>query len=239
MADALIHIADHIRLFPTEGIAERVEPNIGVIQTAAGTVLVDAGNSPRHARRIAHALDEAGMPPVSHIIYTHHHWDHVYGAQVFPATVVAHELCRELLAERAARPWSAAYIEEEIRRNPAHEIVYTNMQRAVGNWSGFRIVLPSMTFTGALALHLGGAAIDLEYVGGQHAADSIVVKLRDSGVAFLGDCFYPPPLQPAPEPAYDRELVACLLDDASLHTFIDGHSTRVRRRDEFAQFAAT
>ena len=31
-------------------------------------MLVDAGNSPRHARRIARALEVAGAPPVCHII---------------------------------------------------------------------------------------------------------------------------------------------------------------------------
>ena len=239
MADALVPIADNVWIFPTAGVGERVEPNVGVIQTAVGTVLVDAGNSPRHARRIARALEEAGAPPVSHIIYTHHHWDHVYGAQVFSATIVAHELCRELLAERAALPWSATFIEEESRRNPAYEQVYRNMNRAVGDWSGFRICLPTFAFGGQMTLYLDGATLDLEHVGGQHAADSIVVKLREAGIAFLGDCFYPPPMQPAPEPGYDRALLARLLDDTSLHTFIDGHGSRPRTRDEVAAFVAS
>ncbi len=235
MPEALVPIADNVWLYPADANGNRVEPNVGVIATGRGTVLVDAGNSPRHARRIAHALNAAQLPPVSHILYTHHHWDHVFGAQVFSAPAVAHELSRELLLERAARPWSYTFIEEEIRRNPATEAMYMAMHRAIDDWHGFYVVVPSLTFTHGLTLHVDGMRFDLEHVGGQHAPDSVVVRV--GGVAFVGDCYYKPvQMNRTVESTSDRALAARLLADESIRYYVDGHTPTPQPRAEFARF---
>jgi glyoxylase-like metal-dependent hydrolase (beta-lactamase superfamily II) len=236
MSDALCQIAEHIWLFPTDKGADAVQPNVGIITTDGGTVLVDAGNSPRHARQITRALADLNAPLASRVIYTHHHWDHVFGAQIFVAPTIAHESCREILLERAARPWSAAYAEEEMRRNPAQEVMYTNILRAVDDWHGFQIVVPSLTFSKGMTLHLDALALEIEHVGGQHAPDSCIVKIRSAGVAFLGDCYYPPVLaERRTDSTYDFNMIRRLLADETLHTFIDGHTPTPISRDELAR----
>jgi glyoxylase-like metal-dependent hydrolase (beta-lactamase superfamily II) len=234
MTDDLLHIADNVWLFPADPAPSKVQPAVGIVLTPNGTVAIDTGNSPRHARHIQRALAAIDAPPVTHIIYTHFHWDHVYGAQVFVAPAIAHELCRESLIERAARPWSYGYIEEEIRRNPTMEPAYDAMQRAVEDWHGFHIVVPSITFTNTMALHLAGTVLELEHVGGQHSPDSIVVRLPSAGVIFLGDCYYKPPLMyRTPDARTDYAMIERLLADERIHTFIDAHSPP-RTRDQFA-----
>lgn len=225
MSDELVQVAERIWLFPAESGNGTVQPNVGVIVTETGSVLVDAGNSPRHGRRILRALAARDLPPVLYVIYTHHHWDHIFGAQVYVAPVVAHDLCHELLVERAARPWGFAYIEDEIRRNPATEPIYTAIQRANDDWQGFRVVLPSLTFTHRMALEVGGRSIGIEHVGGQHAPDSVVVRVRDAGVLFVSDCFYKPTLlHRTADATTDYALVERFLADESIQVFIDGHT---------------
>ena len=63
MAEALLHIAENVWSFPTNPDSEKVEPTVGVIVTGTGTVLVDAGNSPAHARRVRDAIAALGAPP--------------------------------------------------------------------------------------------------------------------------------------------------------------------------------
>ena len=94
MPDTLIQVAQNVWIFPRDEDPNRLQPNVGVIVADGHTVLVDAGNSPRHARRILLALDDVKAPPISHVIYTHSHWDHVFGAMVVGAPDMAHELCR-------------------------------------------------------------------------------------------------------------------------------------------------
>jgi glyoxylase-like metal-dependent hydrolase (beta-lactamase superfamily II) len=95
MPDTLMQVAPHVWIFPHDEDPNRYQPNVGIIVAGEHTILIDAGNSPRHARRILLSLDDIQAPAVSSIIYTHSHWDHVFGAMVFGAPAIAHELCRK------------------------------------------------------------------------------------------------------------------------------------------------
>ncbi len=237
MPDDLIHVNGPVWFFPADG-GDRLEPNIGVIATPAGTVLVDAGNSPKHAYRVQAALEAAGLAAVTHIVYTHHHWDHVFGAQVFPATVIAHARCGESLAERAGRPWTTAHLEEEVRKNPPWEWVARHMQRAVENWDTFRLVTPTITFTQRLTLYLGGITIRLQHVGGRHASDSIVAVVPEAQTAFVGDSYYGPvQWQRGGNSGLEREIVQRLLADESIAYYVDGHKPVAKTRAAFAAYA--
>jgi glyoxylase-like metal-dependent hydrolase (beta-lactamase superfamily II) len=229
MSDTLRQIADRVWIFPHDPDQKKIQPAIGVICTATQTVLVDAGNSPRHAHRIQVALHGIDAPPVSHVIYTHHHWDHVFGACVFGAPAVAHERCRDLLLESAAQPWSQAYVEAEIRKNPLLEVSYGALARAIDDWRDFRIVTPTTTFSQRMKLQLDGLAVDLEHVGGQHAADSLVVRVPTARVMFLGDCFYPALRQDgAIRPRIAWPMLAALLDK-SYDVYVHGHGPPLKR----------
>lgn len=234
MPGDVVQLADHVWLFPADPDPNKTQPCIGIIATPNQTVLVDGGNSPRHARQALYALTTIDAPPVSYVIYTHHHWDHVFGAGVFESPVIAHDLCRDLLVERAAKTWSRAYIDEEIRKNPLAESNYAAIDRAVKDWYGFKIVVPRITFSHLLTLHLDSVTLDLEHVGGYHAADSIVVRVREAGIAFVGDCYYPPPMnQRSAAASLDSAMIERLLD-ARAELYIDAHGRAPRTYDEFA-----
>jgi glyoxylase-like metal-dependent hydrolase (beta-lactamase superfamily II) len=219
----LVRITDNIWIFPRDEDPNRVQPNVGVIITGDHTVLVDGGNSPRHGRRVAMALHEISAPPVTYIIYTHSHWDHVFGAQAFNAPAIAHELCLKQLQEAAAKPWSHSYLQEEIQRTPAREAGLRALGRAIEDWRGFRVVLPEITLAARLRLYLGPLSIEVEHVGGAHAPDSVVVRVPEARVMFTGDCYYPPPHHlRKPEDTLDWEMMERLLG-SEIDTYIDGH----------------
>jgi glyoxylase-like metal-dependent hydrolase (beta-lactamase superfamily II) len=228
MADALRQIADRVWIFPGAKNPKKVQPTVGVICTATQTVLVDSGNSPRHARRILAALEAIKAPPIAYIVYTHHHWDHVFGACVFGAPAIAHDLCREMLLQAAEAPWSHTYLQEQIRQNPLLQVSYGPLGRAVDDWRDFRILAPSITFSRTLRLPIDDLTIELEHVGGQHAADSIVVRVTEARVMFLGDCFYPAPSYlRTPQSQTDWSMLASLLEP-SIDMYVDGHTIPFR-----------
>jgi glyoxylase-like metal-dependent hydrolase (beta-lactamase superfamily II) len=236
MAEALVKVAPQVYLYPADEAPDRVQPNVGVVIAGGKTVLIDAGNSPRHARRIALALDALGANPPGHVIYTHSHWDHVFGGQAYGAPVIAHELCRRQMIEMASRPWSNLYIQEEIQRNPAREPALRAMQKAVEEWRHFRLLVPEITFSKRSHLFLEGLTLELEHVGGAHAADSIVVRIPEARVIFVSDCYYPPPLHlRKPEDTLDKAMIDSLVDDA-YDVYIDGHG-KPRTRKDFAALA--
>jgi len=75
----LKQLTENVWIYPQGENLERIEPVVGAIITANQSILIDCGNSPGHARKIQLALNERNAPPVSTIIYTHHHWDRASG----------------------------------------------------------------------------------------------------------------------------------------------------------------
>ena len=68
--------------------------NVGFVITENSVVVVDTTESPKVAQRVFDELRKICRLPVSHIIYTHFHDDHVRGASVF------HEPSTKIIAQR-------------------------------------------------------------------------------------------------------------------------------------------
>jgi glyoxylase-like metal-dependent hydrolase (beta-lactamase superfamily II) len=234
MVDPLHQITDHIWFFPPHSDPEVVQPGVGIILTPSETILVDAGSSPRHARQIRAVLREMEAPPVRTVIYTHHHWDHTFGGQIWDGCqIIAHEQCRALLHEHyGSQPWGHRYIQEQSYLNPAWAAGLRAMDRAVDDWGRFQLKLPNTTFTNDLTLFVNERTFHLVHVGGRHAPDSIVVEVN--GVIFAGDCFYPPPLSVRqPGDTLDFAMIERLLA-RNAAAYIDAHGSP-RTHAEFAR----
>ena len=129
--------------------------------------------------------------PVTHVLYSHHHWDHVSGGAVFKdATVIAHEKTVANLTPPAKDVpitgfWTTLDADGDgaIQRNeagpfltPSFDNWDSNKDGAlsghelwVGQYSGVRA--PDKTYVDKYTLNLGGQAVTLHYIGGLHADD--------------------------------------------------------------------
>ena len=84
--------------------------NVGFVITENGVVVVDTTESPKVAQRVFDELRKICQLPMSHIIYTHFHDDHVRGASVFhePSTkIIAQLRMQESRHVRKNRPLPA------------------------------------------------------------------------------------------------------------------------------------
>lgn len=234
MYQDLIQLADNVWLYPKDDNLEVDQPNVGAIILDSQTILIDAGNSPRHARQIMSALATIGAAPIDYLIYTHHHWDHVFGGMVYSVPmVIAHQRCATILDEYASQTWSASTLRDEIYQSPNLKGRNHSIMSAINDWRGFRISQPTITIQSSLSLYLGDITLDIHHVGGKHAADSIVIGVRERGIAFIGDCMYAPPVHSTEE---DQSVpikarVFNTLFEQGYETFIEGHSKPMRRQD--------
>jgi glyoxylase-like metal-dependent hydrolase (beta-lactamase superfamily II) len=229
MEKRLTQLTEHAWLLPHDPDPDAVQSSIGVIATQNESVLIDAGNSPRLARHLKSELTRCNLPPISRIIYTHHHWDHIYGACEFGVPVTAHVICRNILEIESRKPWGIEFLNEEIRRNPKLTLGYNARARSIEDWEAFQIILPEDVFEKEELIELDGLVIELEHVGGKHAEDSIVVKVHQDGVMFLGDCYYPPPLHLREEDsAPSIEMLRRLQNDA-YPLYVEGHDKPLTR----------
>lgn len=227
--EELHQVTEHVWVYPRHPDHQRVMPNIGVILSGDATVLVDAGNSPRHGQAIQAALDKIDAPPVQRIIYTHYHWDHVCGAQVFDAPVTSHRSAYEKLREMQQNNWGKDYLLQRGKTYPMMMPIYQMVIDLI-EWEGFRLVIPQDVFDALKKTFVvNGLEIAMEHVGGKHAADSVVVAV--DGVMFLGDCYYGPAgpdRKPDATPEYD--LLARLLETGP-DRYVAGHADPFTRQE--------
>jgi glyoxylase-like metal-dependent hydrolase (beta-lactamase superfamily II) len=144
---------------------------------------------------------------------------------------MAHAKCRGFLLEEAQKPWSREYLEELIRKNPKLRVSCEARDRAISDWQNFQVVVPDMVFERSKVIELEGLSIELEHVGGLHAQDSIIVKVPQSRVMFIGDCYYPPPLHLRTlESTISNEILSNLVDDG-IDLYIEGHDDPTTRNE--------
>lgn len=238
MSEALKQVSERVWFLPAHPEPEKVQPTVGVVIGSDETVLVDAGNTPATAKLVTAELDRIGAPPVAKVVYTHHHWDHVFGACVYGVEAVSHSLCKQLLEEEAEKPWGLDFLEAELERDGSLEEMTEVLKKGVQDWSAFEIVVPTTTFDDQLTLEGDGYCLELEHVGGRHAQDSIVVSVVGESVMFLGDSFYPPPLRLNPTDTNPDTAMLRRFLETGYETLIDGHSEPFPRAELEAWLAS-
>ncbi len=222
----LQQLHERVWLFPKSDNPREFQPNIGLLQADDQTILIDSGNSPRHARQVLAEMVGTPLQPVNTVIYTHHHWDNTFGTMGFnPRYVIAHQACYEALKAQVMRPWGSSYLREETYRNPILEERNSLMHAAVGDWAEFRVVLPTITFRSVLRVYYSASDYaELRHVGGEHAPDSVIVRLPSAGIVFLGDALCPTASgghDMLLTPTHWQHLAAWITPDYQL--YVDGH----------------
>ena len=217
----LRHLAHDIYAFPGE--LRLSWPWLGVIATAAGTVLVDSGTGPVQAAALQAELDRIGARPVTHILLTHHHWDHVFGSIAFPgAEIIAHEETQKHLLVMESEPWSREYVESKAESFPRGRAVTALINQAVPEWEGFAVRPATRTFRSWHELELGGYRFFIEHVGGQHEPDQCTVLVEPGNVLFVGDATY----GRGPKATWDRRALAAAAQhflDSGAEWIVEGH----------------
>ena len=144
------------------------------IETSAGVVAIDAGTSPD---RVLAAMADLGLKdraPVSHLILTHAHFDHVGGAAAVrgPDT--------EVIAS-AEFPAEAERLRHYV---PPREVIGTGASPGSG-------VEPDRLISERTSLVVGDTEFVLIPVRGGETLDALMVYLPASGVLFAGDVLMP------------------------------------------------
>ena len=165
-------------------------PSLCAVVGEHATLMLDAGASDAHARLFLDALAAEGVAPPIAVVLTHSDWDHVFGAVEVGAPVIAHRLTDVALAALAATDWSDEALERRVEagvRSPEHA---ANIKAELPAPRNVRVARAETLFDDGLDLELGGATIQVRHVGGDHAADSTVIFVKEDRLLFLGDALY-------------------------------------------------
>jgi len=152
--------------------------DVTAVETDDGIVLVDTTSSPAHLRAALAELRAAtgSAAPVTHVILTHAHTDHVGGLDEVrgPGT--------EVVAQ--------AGFDDELRLQHASPPIL--FRRGDLSGAGRRLaVVPDRLVRAPEKLTVGGVDFHLYPIRGGETSDGLVVHLPDRGVAVVGDMLMP------------------------------------------------
>src|SRR5690606_22010384 len=94
------------------------------------------------------------------------------------------------------------------------------------------ITLPDITLENRAEIDLGGVTCIVQHVGGDHAADSVIVYIKEEKILFLGDCIYPRMYAEKVHYTISETLrVLDLLETFDAETYIPSHQQPMAKED--------
>ena len=161
------------------------------IRLGDGVVVVEPPLNEGRSKAVLAKVEELwpGVP-VTHLILTHHHYDHMGGIRTYAArgaTIVTSALNR-------------AYVEEAL--SSPHTLVADELARVENPEWHIEAVGPDAEFS----LEGGGRTVKARHVPTIHNADLLVVHVPETRLLFVSDIYQPavfPVGQPLPEPFSD------------------------------------
>lgn len=170
--------------------------------TSEGIILADPINE-EVATWLKEELATRFNQPVRYVIYSHHHYDHAAGAEVFndTATFIAHENTRRALDDGSAT-LPNNYVPRD--KNGDGRITFDeaggtlqkffkNVDRnSDGAVTGAELLAnvrrPDLYYTDRMTIVLGGQTVELVHPGSNHTDDMTVLLFPDKKVLFAADC---------------------------------------------------
>ena len=190
----LNQITTHVYWLAPDDSTDR--PILGAISGEHGTLIVDSGNSPSHAKLFLDELSKVGIPAPKFLVLTHWHWDHVFGTSAINLPTFAHIETKHIVAKMAQLDWSDEALDKRVEEGSEIEFCRDMIKAELPDRADLKVRPPDIAFTDQMEIDLGGIACQIVHVGGDHSSDSIIVYVQDDKTMFLGDCLY--------ENIYDR-----------------------------------
>jgi len=173
--------------------------NAMMVEGEDSNIIIDTTGTIETAREVKEIFQSINPNPVSAIIYTHNHGDHVYGASVFAEEsdpeIYAHSstekyisrvigILRPIISSRSGKMFGNVLPNEHVENNGIGPFLEIGKD---GRTPG--LLYPTKVFEDKLEFEVSGVKIVLYHAPGE-TNDQLFVWLPDKKALFPGDNFY-------------------------------------------------
>lgn len=155
--------------------------NFGVISLPNYAVAIDSSMYPSVARQFRTYIQGVTGTPVTKLILTHYHSDHVFGNQVFSDCEIISSRDMDDVMRDAAANWTGEKLRDAVKTRPE---MYEKL-----DIDNLKITFSTRTFDESLTLTDDGFKIIAKKVGG-HTSGSTYVYFPADQVLFAGDLIF-------------------------------------------------
>ena len=173
--------------------------NAMMVEGEDSNIIIDTTGTVETAREVKEIFQSINSNPISAIIYTHNHADHVYGASVFAEDsdpeIYAHSstekyisrvigILRPIISSRSGKMFGNVLPNEHVENNGIGPFLEIGKD---GRTSG--LLYPTKVFENQLEFEVSGIKVVLYHAPGE-TNDQLFVWLPEKKALFPGDNFY-------------------------------------------------
>jgi glyoxylase-like metal-dependent hydrolase (beta-lactamase superfamily II) len=200
--------------------------NAGIVDLGDKTLVFDAFINPDAAEELKQTAEQLTKHPVSFVINSHFHDDHIRGDQAFVpgASIISTDWARKNIgkqiekAKQLLRVAKANEKEEDMMWLGYYEAISQSLPK-------LKMILPGITFKDSMWIYGSARSVLLvEYHDGHTGSDAVMILPKDS-LAFMGDLLFVNrhPWFGDGNPDSLKKHLQSFYRDPSLKRFVPGH----------------
>ena len=217
-APRMIEVSKGVYLFLTAPYSDvGLDGNAVAIVSDSGVLVFDANGTPGAARAVLARIHRITRQPVRYLVFSHWHWDHWYGAEVYRdaypgIVIVSHRATRELMlgpalefnrpgldAQLPAHIGAVAARIAELERTDSRSPDLPRLRAHLAADRDFlaekravRHTVATLTFDDSLTIHLGGRRIQVLHYDRAVTPGDAFLYLPDEQILVMGDLLVNP-----------------------------------------------
>ena len=215
--------------------------NAGIIDLGDKTLVFDPFMTPQAAKELRTVAEDLTNKPVTIVVNSHFHNDHIRGNQVFVpvASIISSTYTREQIAkmEPEQQEWEKHHAPALLKAtkkiyNSASGMDREELSLWIGYYEGMmesvdilKTTLPDIVFNDSLWIYGSERNVKLVEFKNCHTASDVAVLLPAEKIAFLGDLLVVQrhPWMADGEPASWQRNLTNLYNDQTINTYVPGH----------------
>jgi len=215
--------------------------NAGIIDLGDKTLIFDPFMNPSAAKELRAVAEDLTGKPVTLVVNSHYHNDHIRGNQVFPpyVTIISSTYTRNQIAvtEPSEQEWEKRHVAALLQATKKRYASAAGQDRDelplwIGYYQGImeslddlEITLPNMVFNDSLWIMGTKLEVKLVEYKNCHTGSDVALYIPSEGIAFMGDLLFAKrhPWMCDGDPGNWELTLSRILKDSTLSTFVPGH----------------